>query len=237
MNGNEEGGVDMCKKLLVLCLALIMASASYGDTMVSDWEQSMDGWSINGGTPAYSSDYGVTSGSYSLANWLNADTGGNNFSWNWYNGSMWNYYGEPPTGDLTKTGAYFAVDVTWVASEWYCSTGDAWAQVELLAVNSNPGWTQWSAVDTANPSYPGSWDPYAWGEVHTRELRWYMSNYDIAGAAGAWWMQFNISSNFDGGDIVYPGAIYMDNARIIVPEPTTIAMLGLGALALIRRKK
>ncbi|MFH1371783.1 MAG: PEP-CTERM sorting domain-containing protein [Planctomycetota bacterium] len=219
----------MYKRSLVICLALIMASASYGD-IPGDWEQEMDGWTVNGGTPTYSSEYGVTSGNCSLAVWLNADTGGNNFSWNLYNGDMWQYY------DWIAQGAYFAIDVTWVASEWYDDGGDgAWAQVELLAVNSNPGWGQWQCVDTANPSYPGSWDPYNWGEVHTRELRWYMSNYDMAGAAGAYWMQFSISTNYGRTDVI-PGAIYFDNARI-VPEPATIAMLGLGALALRRRKR
>lgn len=44
--------------------------------------------------------------------------------------------------------------------------------------------------------------------------------------------QFYVNKN-----VLSPLTIYIDNVRLVVPEPATIWLIGLGALALVRRRK
>jgi hypothetical protein len=197
----------MCKKLVLLSLMLSLASASYAaDTVIGNWEGVMDGFVVQGtGTlPDYSYDTGVTLGTSALKFQTAAG-----FSWDLYNGGL---YGTAAQAAFSAPGARLKMDVTWVASEWV-GTG-IWAKLDAVAINSNPGWSQWTPIDTANPSYPGSWDPYFWGAVHTRTLTFNTAAYNWAGVAGSWWLQLNIATNCGGDAGFTPGKLYIDNVRI-----------------------
>lgn len=210
----------MYRIVLCFCLALmlVLASTSYG-IVIADFEQQMDHFKLTWESPAATLNYsttGATLNTYSLA-----VTPGQ------ADGFRWSVMHENVEDIVTNPILEF--DVTWVASEWGTTS---WVNAELIAVNSDLGWWQTQVNDPLNPSYPGGWDPVGWGD-HTRHLTADLSGL-TSDMSGITWMQICFATNFGGVDTV--GNYYYDNVQL-TPEPTTIALLGLGGLALLRRKR
>jgi len=234
MNDNEEGGVDMCKKLLVICLALTMGSISYGDQL-GNWEGVMDGWVVNAGTGAYSTDSRVvTLGSQALAmyegeGWIQELQGA--YAWN------------NPERDRLRFGGTVTIDVSVLAEEWELgsaldSAGNEthWGikPLENLIIQSNTNWwQQLSPVVQPNFSGDGTRDGVYKPEDGDKQFTYTFTLPVQTGMTSDMtiWMICN------RGAVDIAGALYYDNMVFTIPEPATIAMLGLGGLALIRRKK
>ena len=203
------------KSLCFVAIAILaLASTSYG-IVIGNFEQQMDDFSTTWETPAATLSYGTigaTLGDYSLAI-QSSKTG-----WQWmimHSGIV----------DLVSTPILKA-DVTVLGADWPTST---WVNFKEVAINSDgpDGWSQYTPEDPVNTAWPGSFNPPA---DSTRTLTWDLTGYD---ATGATWMQIVFSQNCDG---TMPGMFYIDNVRL-VPEPMTLSLLGLGGLALLRRKR
>ena len=178
------------------------------------------------------------SGNSTNALWL-FDPAPGSFLWNLATDSV-------SAADFAASQQKITADVTWVADQWTNGTPVAqWARWDKMAINSAGGWieaTDPEMTDTANPNFPGSWDPVNYDAVHTRTITWDFST-KIADAgveadiATSPWFQIRFSTNWDG-NAGASGTFWIDNIRLTpIPEPTSVAMLGLACtLALVRRR-
>lgn len=210
-----------------------VVGAVQAQLVIGDFETGLDGWTdgaLPGGSISQSAVWSST-GNYSLR-----IDGANGFAWGPYYDNLAN---------LSQLNGLpvIAADVYWLTSDWTgVGTEGVWARWDNVAVNSGEtGWYQTSnaqMTDAANPSYPGSWDPYSWGTSHQRTIYWDTSAGTLgSGIGGGGWAQLNLAVNDNSTG---PDIYYIDNIRLLaaVPEPSAFALLGLGGalLAIIRRR-
>jgi len=146
----------------------------------------------------------------------------------------------------------FAIDVTYDSGSWPSDTG--WAQIYQLTIQTPTyGWHDVGGAaaqhgtngvkfyDTLNPGYPGGLPLTNKGTPGTVMKGTWIWDYSAILPGGSYtgtqvaatdgYVNFILSMNANK-----VGTYYFDNARL-VPEPATIALLSLGGLALLRRKR
>jgi hypothetical protein len=214
----------MQKSLLLAAgaVAFLMQSA-FGQVAYNEsWENTSDGWSTIGGnmiSEGFSTTFGVTEGTYSLIlGDASTATSGPNYAGQW---------GSTASTALTADLA----NATSVTLDVYVPSGDF------------GGFLQWDlALNGGGLGYQ-SVDGYNYHESATigseAVLTWTIPTAMQATLAANPTLATSLNFQIGGGFTSAADAAYLDDLTITVPEPTTMALCGLGMAGLValRRRK
>lgn len=229
--------------LATAALIACTAATSFAQIDLTNFDDgTTQGWASNSGSVIITStnfdnSIHATTDSYSLNVFVSPAAG---FQW----GMILDNNDYPDLQNWIVSHPIVEADVSWKTSEWSSDPDGAWARWDQAAINSDAGWMQTNdslMSDSANPSYPGSWDPVNWGADNLRTISWDFSSLiagNEAAIAGSSYFQLYLATNFDSNFDTGNGySFWIDSIRL-VPEPASIALFGLsGICALMRRRR
>jgi hypothetical protein len=212
------------KILCAMAVALGLSASAKADLLYTfDTSASgTDGGGFNGGSFAWDSTYQAVQATTSVGGWTLGGTGPK-FEFSWPSQTIMQGIA---AGAANGALARIEFDVTIRDPEswnWINNGASDWYQLYAAGNSDGAGWTQLSL---------GS---YNWNDQANLSLHFDYSFAEMGWTPGATWFQVFFGGNSDAGNGV---DFYIDNIHV-VPEPTTFALAGLGAAALLifRRRK
>lgn len=230
----------MCKKLIYFaCLVLmfVLVSTSYGEecVVIGDWEQDPDCWIDWGNGKSVDDPCNMPVKTDGTAGYQYEDTIGVTLNdWSLHvTQSGWGQSLSIKLQDCDLMDEFWANTELRIDYTVAAGTAGGWNEIYKVSLNAEGfGWQDLNG-DYGNPEpiyHYDFWDGSP-ERTNTAVIDYSQALPDVNEDTS--YVEFIIALNSGDGQDEF----YFDNARLCIPEPTTIALLGLGGIALIRRRK
>jgi len=199
----EESSVT---KFYIDNIQLVSDWAPPASNVLGDWENTDDGWYLDGGSPAgssmtYSDTTGVTLNNYSLRLYM---PGGG-----WRQGFRLDLESHPELIEPFRNSGKFQIDVTRLLADWGPGTDSG---LHLVVNAGGDGWSFWDNYD-----YKGWWG-VSLGRDDLQTVEWdYTSSLAKIQFDNYWYIQIFLILNYNASG-TYGGVYYLDNCRLLMEQ-------------------